>query len=198
MTVVLTIGKEYEFSQYFFEDCFLSDYKSADGSGPSELSTPPFKSFWEAIQFELGLWKIYGRLLREYYQGDEEQKGNHFHWKIRDDYESFYYLYCWSAVTSELFRKLLTHYGYFRNSLDRWCNYIALNIDKEWFKDYEGRRYRSVTPNRNLSILFMRFLNYCLPNLLGERGSQQGMSFYSLYEIFELLWVLERGGFYSF
>ena len=142
----LTFGKEYEFSEDFWTHS--GPHKSHDGSGPSELSIPPFESFFEAIYFESLLYKIYGRLLTDYYtSGDYQEKGNHFHFRVRD--REFYYLYIWSGFTSELFRKLLTLHNGFRNQLRYWCNYIAEYLEKSEFYHYSGRDYRAVTPNRN-------------------------------------------------
>lgn len=152
----ITFGKEYELSANL--ELTETRAKVNDGSGPSEIRTPPFRSVLSAVVFEYVLKCFYGDSLFMYYRRGNgcEEKGNHFHFRFVNvdgsslDYGFLYEFYYVSAPLFLLVRKLLTIDMRFRNSVGKWCKYFVNYVYSPGdLKVRSGREYAFVTFNRN-------------------------------------------------
>lgn len=142
------IGKEYELGVYLGSSFCTNDRKTTDGSGPSEISSPVFESFLEAIYFENLLHRIYGDILYDYYRDrdGDEQKGNHFHYSLQDYFYEFY-VFNTNFIQGK-YNKLLTLHDNWRNTFGRWVEQPFVECSEDEFYDYNNREYAFLTPNR--------------------------------------------------
>jgi len=137
----LVVGKEYELRSGIILRETSNKYR--DGSGPFELKTKKL-SIAEAIVTERLLNRIFNyEALYDYYirdDGETEEKGNHFHFSLKEEEETKKL----ALITSFLFltplRKLLTmNQNRFRNNFRNWNRY--------YFSWNESRNYTLVTRN---------------------------------------------------
>ena len=145
----ITFGKEYELGEFI--SYFRGRRKHYDGSGPPETTTGPFKSIRKAIYSEYLLIKTYGELVvHKYYikSNGQEEKGNHFHFRLNGDDHAFFNLYKHSThfVKPEL-NRLLTLNQKWRNSFDKWNGKPIPEVNFYRFTHYRRREYSFITPN---------------------------------------------------
>ena len=167
------VGKEYELS---FRLSNVGRYaqnrygtgKALDGSGPYELCIPPSTlESMDWLLYENVLYTFLDNSLFDYYvDGGDEQKGNHFHFSLGLGYRGWVPFVAVYTVVAHAYRKLFTVNSEFRNSAERWNEYVFCSfpvnwewggyIDDEKFEKYlnyirrwESRDYTFVTFNRH-------------------------------------------------